>query len=71
MLTQWWHVVAFEKAMNCLHRAMCRVSYHYRCTAMAIEMASNVGAFLIADILFAVVVALVANGTSGLLMERK
>jgi len=69
VLTHWWHLVVFEKAMNRLHRAMCIVSYRYRCTATAIETASNVGAFLIADILF--VVALVANGTSGLLMERK
>jgi len=41
VLTRWQHLVAFMKAMNLLHRAMCAVQYHR--IAMAIEMASNVG----------------------------
>jgi hypothetical protein len=54
-LAQWRRVVAFRKAMNHLHWAMCAVWYW--CTTTAIEMASKGGLFCIV-VLFAV--ALVA-----------
>ena len=55
VLARWRRLVAFMKATNLLHRAMCAVSY--RCTVMAIEMVSKVATFF-TFVLFAV--ALVA-----------
>jgi hypothetical protein len=43
ILAQWWHPVVSSEALDLLYWAMCVVFYW--CTAMAIEMASNVGAF--------------------------
>ncbi len=43
MLAQWWHPAASSEALDRLHRAMRVVLY--RCIAMAIKMASNVGIF--------------------------
>ena len=57
VLAQLWSLVAFMKAMNLLHRAMCSVLY--RCIAMAIEMAVEVGTFCIVVLL---IVSLVAAG---------
>jgi hypothetical protein len=42
---QWWHPVASRRAMNLLHWEMRAVLY--QCTAMAIKMASKVGAFFL------------------------
>ncbi len=44
ILAQWWHLVASNKALNLLHRAMCMVTY--RRIAMAIETATFLGAFV-------------------------
>ncbi len=44
VVAQWWHLVAFMKALDLLHQAM-NVVLH-RCTAMTIEMACNGGAFI-------------------------
>ena len=55
MLTQWWHLVAFMKAAQLLHRAMRTVKY--RRIAMAIKMASKVGTCCIIVVL---IIALVA-----------
>ena len=41
VLTRWWRLVAFMKAMNLLHQAMCAVLYCH--IATAIEMASKGG----------------------------
>ncbi len=42
VLARWWHLVTFRKATNLLRQTMHAVLY--RRTAMAIEMASKVGA---------------------------
>ncbi len=44
ILAQWWRVGASNKALNLLHQAMCAVMYHH--IAMAIKMASFLGAFV-------------------------
>ncbi len=44
ILTQWWRLVASNKALNLLHWAMCVVTY--RCIAMAIKTASFLGVFV-------------------------
>jgi hypothetical protein len=44
VVTRWRHLVAFMKALDLLHSAMCVVLHHS--TAMAIKMASNGGAFV-------------------------
>jgi hypothetical protein len=44
ILTQWWRLVASNKALNLLHWAMCAVTY-WR-IAMAIKMASFLGVFV-------------------------
>ncbi len=44
ILARWWHLVASNKALNLLHRAMCTVTY--RRIAMAIKMASFLGVFV-------------------------
>jgi hypothetical protein len=43
ILAQLWHLVASNKALNLLYRAMCAVLYQR--TAMAIKMASLLGSF--------------------------
>ena len=43
ILAQWWYLVASNKALNLLYRAMCAVLY--RRTAAAIEMASLLGTY--------------------------
>ena len=45
VVAQWQQLVAFMKAMDLLHRAMCAVLHHY--TAMALEMSSDGGTFVI------------------------
>jgi len=45
VLTRWRCLVAFMKATNLLHQAMCGVEYHH--IAMASEMASKEGTFCI------------------------
>ena len=54
VISQWRSLVAFRKAMNLLHWAMCTVSY--RCTAKAIKTASIVGTFFI-NVVFSVALA--------------
>ena len=54
MLTQWRCLVAFMKALDLLHRAMCTVLYHR--IAMAIKTAIKVGTYYI-FVLFAVALA--------------
>jgi hypothetical protein len=44
ILAQWWRLVASNKALNLLHRAMCMVTY--RCVAMAIKTATFLRAFV-------------------------
>jgi hypothetical protein len=44
ILAQWWHPVAFTKALDLLHQAMRAVLY--RRTAVAIQMASKVYVFV-------------------------
>jgi hypothetical protein len=44
ILARWQHLVASNKALSLLHRAMCAVTYH--CIAMAIKMASFLGVFV-------------------------
>jgi hypothetical protein len=44
ILARWWHLVASNKALNLLHRAMCTVTY--RRVAMAIKTATFLGAFV-------------------------
>jgi hypothetical protein len=44
ILAQWWHLVASNKALNLLHRAMCTVTY--RRVAMAIKTATFLSAFV-------------------------
>ena len=44
VVARWQSLVAFMKALDLLHRAMCTVSH--RCTAMAIEIARDGGAFV-------------------------
>ena len=44
VVARWQSLVAFMKALDLLHRAMCSV-FHRR-TAMAIEMARDGGAFI-------------------------
>jgi hypothetical protein len=44
VVTQWWRLVAFIKALDLLHWLMC-VAFHRR-TAMAIKMARGGGAFV-------------------------
>jgi hypothetical protein len=44
ILAQWWHLVASNKALNLLHRAMCTVTYWH--IAMAIKTATFLGAFV-------------------------
>ena len=57
VLARWRHLVAFMKAMNLLHWAMCLVSCRH--IAMAVETASKVGTFCIVVLL---IVALAAAG---------
>ncbi len=57
MLARWQHLVAFMKALDLLHQAMCLVLY--RRIAMAIETASKLGTFCIVVLL---IVALAAAG---------
>ncbi len=52
-VTRWWHLVAFMKALDLLHRVM-RVVLHC-CTAMAIKMASNGGTFVRCHHLFCLI----------------
>ena len=59
VLNQWWHLVAFMKAMNLLHQAMDAVSY--RRIAMTIKTTSKVGTFCIVVLL---IVALAAAGAT-------
>ncbi len=47
--------MASVKALNLLYRAMCALAY--RCIAMAIRMASKVGAFFIVVVLYVTPVA--------------
>ena len=54
VLARWRRLVAFMKAMNLLHQAMCAVLYRH--IATAIKMASKVGTFCII-VLFAVALA--------------
>ncbi len=59
VLVQWWCLVAFMKAMNLIHQAMCAVSYHR--IVMAIKMASKrVGTVGVVVLL---IVPLAADGT--------
>jgi hypothetical protein len=44
ILARWWRLVASNKALNLLHRAMCAVMYHR--IAMAIKTASFLGIFV-------------------------
>ncbi len=44
ILTRWWHLVAFQKALNLLHRAMCVVTYQR--IAMAINLATFLESFV-------------------------
>jgi hypothetical protein len=44
ILARWWRLVASNKALNLLHRAMCAVTY--RRITMAIETASFLGVFV-------------------------
>jgi len=44
VVAQWQRLVAFMEALDLLHQAMLAVLH--RCTAMAIEMASNGGTFV-------------------------
>jgi hypothetical protein len=44
ILARWWHLVAFKKALNLLHRAMCVVTY-WRIT-MAINSATFLESFV-------------------------
>jgi hypothetical protein len=44
ILAQWRQPVAFSKAINLLHRAMCVATYRH--ITMAIKMASFVGVFV-------------------------
>ncbi len=44
ILARWWGLVASNKALNLLHRAMCMVTY--RRIAMAIKMATFLGVFV-------------------------
>ncbi len=44
IFAQWWRLVASNKALNLLHWAMCTVMY--RRVAMAIKMATFLGAFV-------------------------
>jgi len=44
VVAQWRRLVASNKALDLLHRAMCAVSHH--CTAMAVEIAIDGGAFV-------------------------
>jgi hypothetical protein len=57
ILARWWHLVASNKTLNLLHRAMCTVTY--RRVAMAIKTATFYGDLLIVVCL---PVALVAAG---------
>ncbi len=58
ILTRWWRLVAFKKALNLLHRALCAVTY-WR-IAMAIHLATLLESFV--DCCFFVVVTLAAAG---------
>jgi hypothetical protein len=60
ILAQWWHPVASVKALNLLYQAMRALAY--RRIAMAIGMASKVGAFFIVVVLY---VTPVAGGRRG------
>jgi hypothetical protein len=44
ILAQWWRLVASNKALSLIHRAMSTVTY--RRIAMAIKMATFLGAFV-------------------------
>jgi hypothetical protein len=44
ILARWWQLVASNKALNLLYRAMCAVTYQR--IAMAIKMASFLGVFV-------------------------
>jgi hypothetical protein len=44
VVTRWWRLVAFIKALDHLHQAILAVLHH--CTAMAIKIASNGGTFV-------------------------
>ena len=54
VLTRWWRLVAFMKAMDLIHRAMHEVQYRH--TATAIKMVSKVDTYCI-FVLFAVALA--------------
>jgi hypothetical protein len=58
VLTRWRRLVAFMKALDLLHRAMCTVEYHH--IAMAKETAIKVSTYY-NFVLFAVALA-AANG---------
>ncbi len=61
VLVQWWGLVAFMKAKNLIHQAMCAVSYRCCRIVMAIKMASKkVGTLCIVVLL---IVPLAADGT--------
>ncbi len=45
VLARWWHLVASNKALNLLHRAMCVVNYRH--IAMAIKTANFLGVFVV------------------------
>ena len=53
LVTQWRCLVAFMKALNLLHQAMCTVSHHR--TAMDIKMASDRGTFVCCCRLFCLI----------------
>jgi hypothetical protein len=46
-LTRWWHPVASSEALDLLYQAMHAVLY--RCTVVAIEMASLFGTFILSS----------------------
>ena len=46
-LARWWHPVATSVALDVLHRAMSVSAASYHRTRMAIEIASNLPAFLV------------------------
>jgi hypothetical protein len=48
ILAQWWHPVASKVALDMLHWAMHLASH--RCIIVAIEIASELGAFFLSSI---------------------
>ena len=55
VLARWWHLVAFMKATNLLHRVMRAVSY--RPIATAIKMTSKGGGILLIVVLIVTLAA--------------